>query len=62
MSKMMKIAAAATPKVAKKPTTPGLYQVSSITTSVGASVANQATNRFIPLSMNHKLQLTLISE
>jgi hypothetical protein len=44
MSKMIKMAAPATPKVAKNPTTPGLYQVSSITTSLEASVANQIAN------------------
>jgi hypothetical protein len=59
MSKIIKIAAPATPKVAKKPTTPGLYQVSSMTTSDGASLANQNNKFLMLLSMNYKSKLTL---
>ena len=62
MSKIIRIAAPATPKVAKNPTTPGLYQVSSITTSEGASLANQIKKFVMLLSMNYKTQLTLVSE
>jgi hypothetical protein len=39
--------AAAKPKVARKPTTPGLYQVSSMITSPGAGVSRRIAKSFI---------------